>query len=87
MDPSETHTPHNPADSAAAGPAPMPEPPTGGLDSRVARALRRLALATRRSLAQSAETAEAFMGSDDLRDAMARAGVVSAPNIWLTDEA
>jgi quinol monooxygenase YgiN len=32
-------------------------------------------------------TAESFMGSDDLRDAMTRAGVVSAPNLWLTDEA
>jgi len=77
VDPSETHTPHNPADSAAAGPAPMPEPPTGGLDSRVARALRRLALATRRSLAQSAETAEAFMVTAGLL------GLVGQPLFYL----
>ena len=32
-------------------------------------------------------TAESFMGSDDLRDAMTQAGVVSAPNLWLTEEA
>ncbi len=32
-------------------------------------------------------TAESFMGSDDLREAMTRAGVVSAPNLWLTNEA
>ena len=32
-------------------------------------------------------TAEAFAGSDDLKAKMAEAGVVSAPNIWITDEA
>jgi hypothetical protein len=32
-------------------------------------------------------TAESFAGSDDLKAAMADAGVVSAPNIWVTDEA
>jgi hypothetical protein len=32
-------------------------------------------------------TAESFMGSEDLRQAMTRAGVVSAPNLWLTEEA
>jgi quinol monooxygenase YgiN len=31
--------------------------------------------------------AESFMGSEDLREAMSRAGVMSAPNLWLTDEA
>jgi len=33
------------------------------------------------------ETAESFAGSDELKAAMAEAGVVSAPNIWVTDEA
>jgi hypothetical protein len=32
------------------------------------------------------ETAESFAGSDELKAAMAEAGVVSAPNIWVTDE-
>jgi hypothetical protein len=32
-------------------------------------------------------TAEAFAGSDDLKATMTEAGVVSAPNIWITDEA
>ena len=32
-------------------------------------------------------TAESFANSDDLKAAMADAGVVSAPNIWVTDEA
>ncbi|MGD8684918.1 MAG: cyclase [Chloroflexota bacterium] len=32
-------------------------------------------------------TAEAFAGSDELKAAMTEAGVVSAPNIWITDEA
>ena len=32
-------------------------------------------------------TAEAFVSSDDLKAAMAEAGVVSVPNIWVTDEA
>jgi quinol monooxygenase YgiN len=32
-------------------------------------------------------TAESFTGSDDLKAAMAEAGVVSAPNIWITHEA
>jgi quinol monooxygenase YgiN len=32
-------------------------------------------------------TAEAFVGSDDLKAAMTEAGVISAPNIWITDEA
>ena len=32
-------------------------------------------------------TAESFAGSDDLKAAMTEAGVVSAPNIWITDEA
>jgi len=32
-------------------------------------------------------TAESFAGSDELKAAMAEAGVVSAPNIWVTDEA
>ena len=32
-------------------------------------------------------TAESFAGSDDLKAAMSEAGVVSAPNIWITDEA
>lgn len=32
-------------------------------------------------------TAESFMGSDDLRETMTRAGVVSAPNLWFADEA
>ena len=31
--------------------------------------------------------AESFRGSEDLREAMSRARVVSAPNLWLTDEA
>jgi quinol monooxygenase YgiN len=32
-------------------------------------------------------TAEAFTNSDELKAAMSEAGVVSAPNIWITDEA
>jgi hypothetical protein len=32
-------------------------------------------------------TAESSMSSDDLREAMTRAGVVRAPNLRLTDEA
>lgn len=32
------------------------------------------------------ETAQAFVGSDELKAAMAKAGVVSAPNIWITSE-
>ena len=32
-------------------------------------------------------TAESFAGSDELKAAMNEAGVVSAPNIWITDEA
>ena len=32
-------------------------------------------------------TAESFAVSDDLKATMADAGVVSAPNIWITDEA
>jgi quinol monooxygenase YgiN len=32
-------------------------------------------------------TAESFVGSDDLKATMTKAGVVSAPNIWITDEA
>ncbi len=31
-------------------------------------------------------TAEAFAGSEDLKAAMTEAGVVGAPNIWITDE-
>lgn len=31
--------------------------------------------------------AEAFAGSDTLKSVMAEAGVVSAPNIWITNEA
>jgi quinol monooxygenase YgiN len=31
--------------------------------------------------------AESFAGSDELKATMAEAGVVSAPNIWLTAEA
>ena len=32
-------------------------------------------------------TAESFASSDDLKAAMTDAGVVSAPNIWITDVA
>jgi hypothetical protein len=32
------------------------------------------------------ETAESFAGFDELKAAMAEAGVVSAPIIWVTDE-
>lgn len=32
-------------------------------------------------------TAASFVGSDELKSAMQRAGVVSEPNIWITDEA
>ncbi len=32
-------------------------------------------------------TAESFAGSDDLKAAMTEAGVISPPNIWITDEA
>jgi len=32
-------------------------------------------------------TAESFASSDDLKAAMTEAGVVSVPNIWITDEA
>ena len=32
-------------------------------------------------------TAESFASSDDLKAAMTEAGVVSAPNIWITDKA
>jgi quinol monooxygenase YgiN len=32
-------------------------------------------------------TAESFASSDELKAAMTEAGVVSAPNIWITDEA
>ena len=32
-------------------------------------------------------TAESFASSDDLKAAMTDAGVVSVPNIWITDEA
>ncbi len=32
-------------------------------------------------------TAEAFASSEDLKAAMAEAGVVSSPNIWITEEA
>ena len=31
-------------------------------------------------------TAESFANSDELKAAMAEAGVISAPNIWITDE-
>ena len=31
-------------------------------------------------------TAESFASSDDLKAAMTEAGVVSVPNIWITDE-
>lgn len=31
--------------------------------------------------------AESFTGSDELKAAMAEAGVVSAPDIWITSEA
>ena len=31
-------------------------------------------------------TAESFAGSEDLKAAMTEAGVVGAPNIWITDE-
>ena len=33
------------------------------------------------------ETAESCAGSDELKAAMAEAGVVSAPDIWIADEA
>lgn len=32
-------------------------------------------------------SAEAFVGSNELKAVMAEAGVVSAPNIWITSEA
>jgi quinol monooxygenase YgiN len=32
-------------------------------------------------------TAESFASSDELKAAMTKAGVVSAPNIWITDKA
>ena len=32
-------------------------------------------------------TAESFTNSDELKAAMTEAGVVSAPNIWITNEA
>ena len=32
-------------------------------------------------------TAESFARSDDLKAAMTEAGVIGAPNIWVTDEA
>jgi quinol monooxygenase YgiN len=33
------------------------------------------------------ESAASFVGSEDLKSTMQRAGVVSEPNIWITDEA
>ena len=33
------------------------------------------------------EAAEAFVGSDELKATMAKAGVISEPNIWITAEA
>jgi len=36
---------------------------------------------------ETREAAEAFVGSDELRAAMGRAGVVGEPTIWLVTEA
>lgn len=35
----------------------------------------------------SRDEADAFVGSDRLRDVMQRAGVVGRPDVWLVDEA
>lgn len=35
----------------------------------------------------SIDAARAFAGSNELRDAMGRAGVVGAPDVWITERA